>query len=105
MLNKGLHYWMMQYNQSRFKNIWINHQNKVFHELWQKQFRMGRVTPETDCPKQKKVTQKQLQLKNHWLQHHRDYQQEILNPISTGVFRGPVTLGERGGERILPPPP
>ena len=44
--------------------------------------------------KQKKVTQnseKQLRLKNYWLQHHRDYQQEIL----IGQFLRYLQLGNQ----------
>ena len=44
--------------------------------------------------KQKKVTQnseKQLPLKNYWLQHHRDYQQEIL----IGQFLRYLQLGNQ----------
>ena len=30
-----------QYNQSRFENMRINHQNTVFHKLWQIEFMIG----------------------------------------------------------------
>ena len=36
MQNKSWHYWMMQYSQLWFKNMWINCQNTVIHELWPK---------------------------------------------------------------------
>ena len=44
MQNKSRRYWMMQYNQSWFENIWINRQNTIFHDLWQKELRMEPVT-------------------------------------------------------------
>ena len=41
MQNKSWHYWMIQYNQSWFKKMQINHQNTVFYELWQRKLKMG----------------------------------------------------------------
>lgn len=35
---------MIQYNQSWFENMCIDHQNTVIHELWQKEFRMKPLT-------------------------------------------------------------
>ena len=41
---KGRSYWMSQYDQSWFENMWLNRQNTVFYELWEKQFRIEPVT-------------------------------------------------------------
>lgn len=35
---------MSQYDQSWFENMWLNRQNTVFYELWEKQFRIEPVT-------------------------------------------------------------
>ena len=63
---------MVQYNQSLFENMWMNRQNVVFHEFHEFSNEASNfwVSPEPDCWKQKKVTQKsekQLPLKNHLL--------------------------------------
>ena len=75
----------MQHNQSWFTNTWINHQNTVFHDLWQKEFRMRPVTfeyPWTWLHKTKKMWHKSQKRNCCWkttgCKHHRDYQQEFL---------------------------
>ena len=60
MQNKSRHYWMTQYNQSWFKNIWINRSNAVTRELWQEGLRKGPKTfeyPLNLIVQNKKVTQ------------------------------------------------
>ena len=37
-------YWMMDYNQARFENMWSNRYEEVFNELWSKEFRLHQQT-------------------------------------------------------------
>ena len=33
-------YWMIEYNQAWFENMWSNRYEEVFNELWSKEFRL-----------------------------------------------------------------